>query len=324
MDKGNKMILVTGGAGFIGFHVIKKLLEAGEQVLCVDNLNDYYDPALKRARLQNIRDRITFFQVDISDRQALEELFQKYTFGSICHLAAQAGVRYSLEHPEAYVNTNYNGTFNILDLAKTYGVGHTVIASTSSVYGGSKEFPFTENDPANSPLSIYAATKKATELLGYNYHYLYGMNVSFLRFFSVYGPWGRPDMALFLFTKNILAGEPIDVYNKGDMWRDFTYVDDIAAGIILALEQPNAFQIYNLGCGNPVHLMAFISTLEQALGQEARKNYLPMQPADVYKTWADISKAEKELSYKPKIQVEEGIRNFVHWYRQHYAVSPQS
>lgn len=262
--------------------------------------------------------------MDISDRKALEELFQKYTFSSICHLAAQAGVRYSLEHPEAYVNTNYNGTFNILDLAKTYGVEHTVIASTSSVYGGSKEFPFTENDPANSPLSIYAATKKATELLGYNYHYLYGMNVSFLRFFSVYGPWGRPDMALFLFTKNILAGEPIDVYNKGDMWRDFTYVDDIAAGIILALEQPNAFQIYNLGCGNPVHLMAFISTLEQALGQEARKNYLPMQPADVYKTWADISKAEKELSYKPKIQVEEGIRNFVHWYRQHYAVSPQS
>ncbi|MGI9256649.1 MAG: SDR family NAD(P)-dependent oxidoreductase [Salinispira sp.] len=312
------MILVTGGAGFIGFHVIQKLFDMGEEILCIDNLNNYYDPELKQSRLQRIADRMTFIQADISNRAALEEVFRKYPITSICHLAAQAGVRYSLEHPNVYVSTNYVGTFNIIDLAKKYEVNHIVAASTSSVYGGSTTLPFTEDDPADKPLSMYAATKRATELLGYNYHYLYDMNSTFLRFFTVYGPWGRPDMALFLFTKSILSGDPIDVYNKGDMWRDFTYVDDIASGIVQALNHPNEFQIYNLGCGNPVHLMTFIATLENTLGREVKKNYLPMQQGDVHKTWADISRAEEELGFTPQTHIEEGIQNFVEWYREYY------
>ena len=311
-------VLVTGGAGFIGSHIIQKLLVAGADVVCVDDLNDYYDPALKRARLANMADQIDFVQLDISDKASLENLFQKYTFNGICHLAAQAGVRYSLDHPDVYVGTNYVGTFNVLDLAKKYGVKNVVAASTSSVYGTSTALPFTENDPADTPCSLYAATKRATEIMGYNYHHLYDMNISFLRFFTVYGPWGRPDMALFLFTRNILADQPIDVYNEGNMWRDFTYVDDIASGFVLALQHPNGFQLYNLGYGTAVPLMTFIDTLEQVLKKKARKNYLPMQPGDLPKTWADISKAKRELGYKPQVAVNEGIERFVQWYRQYY------
>lgn len=313
-----KKVLVTGGAGFIGFHLINRLLDLGAEVVCIDNLNDYYDKNLKMARLAEIKDKITFYEDDIVDRVALERIFKEHRLDAVCHLAAQAGVRYSLEHPEAYVESNYIGTFNVIDLAKKYNVERLVAASTSSIYGGNERMPFKETDQVDNPLSIYAATKRGVELVGSNYCHLYDMNITFLRFFTVYGPWGRPDMALFLFTDAILSDRPIDVFNHGNMSRDFTYVTDIVEGFVLALAKPNGFQIYNLGNGKPESLESYIDEIERVLDKKAKRNMLPMQPGDVQKTWADISKAKDELDFTPQVTIHTGVEKFIAWYRDYY------
>ena len=311
--------LVTGGAGFIGSHLIQRLLDEKHDVICVDNLNDYYDPALKKARLERFKDKIKFYQVDIAHKDQLETVFKEGKFDKICHLAAQAGVRYSLENPFVYADSNYVGTLNVLELAKRYGIKDIVFASTSSIYGLNEKMPFSEEDRVDTPISISSASKRACELLAFSYHHLFKLNVTCLRFFTVYGTYGRPDMALFKFTKAILAGEPIDVYNNGDMKRDFTYVTDIVDGFYRATQRPLGFQIINLGCGNPVQLMDFIRTIEKELGKKAQINYLPMQPGDVADTSADITKAKKLLGWEPMVQVPEGVKKFVEWYRKYYA-----
>lgn len=315
-----KKILVTGGAGFIGSHVILKLLDDGNNIVTIDNLNEYYDPALKRARLKQFEDKITFEKLDITDFEALDALFKKHKFDKIAHLAAQAGVRYSLTHPQVYTKTNYLGTSYIFDLAVKHGVKDIVFASTSSVYGESLKMPFKEAEPADRPMSMYAATKRGCEILGASYSHIHGLNVTCLRFFTVYGPFGRPDMALFKFTESILAEKPIDVYNNGDMQRDFTYVSDIVDGFAAALGKPFGFEIVNIGHGHPVHLMKFIEIIENELGKKAAINFLPMQPGDVPATYADISKAQKLLHFKPKVSVEEGVKNFINWYKKYYQV----
>lgn len=313
-------ILVTGGAGFIGFHLVNKLLEEGNDVVCVDNMNKYYDPELKRARLELIKDKIEFYEIDIADKDKLEEVFKKHKIEQICHLAAQAGVRYSLENPFVYAESNYVGTTNILEFAKRYKIEHVVFASTSSAYGLNKKMPFKEDDRVDTPISIYAASKRACELLAFSYNHLFGLNVTCLRFFTVYGPYGRPDMALFKFTKKILSGEVIDVYNNGDMKRDFTYVGDIVSGFVKALETPKGFQIINLGHGAPVHLMDFIKIIEKELGKKAEINFMPMQPGDVKETFADTSKAKELLGYEAKVDVEEGVKKFIKWYKEYYNI----
>ena len=314
-------ILVTGGAGFIGFHLVNKLLEEGNDVVCVDNMNKYYDPELKRARLKLIKDRIQFYEIDIADKDKLEEIFKKHKIEKICHLAAQAGVRYSLENPFVYAESNYVGTTNILEFAKRYKIEHVVFASTSSAYGLNKKMPFKEDDRVDTPVSIYAASKRACELLAFSYNHLFGLNVTCLRFFTVYGPYGRPDMALFKFTKKILSGEVIDVYNNGDMKRDFTYVGDIVSGFVKALKTPKGFQIINLGHGAPVHLMDFIKIIEKELGKKAEINFMPMQPGDVKETFADTSKAKELLGYEAKVDVEEGVKKFIDWYKEYYNIN---
>jgi len=310
--------LVTGGAGFIGFNLVNQLLDEGHEVTVVDCMNDYYDPELKENRIKNYRKEVKVHRVDIADRADLEKVIKENKFDAIAHLAAQAGVRYSLENPGAYVQANYVGTFNVLDLAKEFGIKKVVLASTSSVYGTSKNMPFKETELAPEPMSIYAATKRGTEYLGATYSHLYDMDVICLRFFTVYGPWGRPDMALFLFTDKILKGEEIDVYNNGDMKRDFTYVGDIVSGFSLALEKGKGYEIFNIGNGSPVQLMAFIKTIETELGIEAKINFMPIQPGDVPETSADISKAKELLGYEPKVSVGEGIKNFIDWYKEYY------
>ena len=260
-----------------------------------------------------------FYRVDISDKKALAKVFKEHKFDAIAHLAAQAGVRYSLENPDVYVQSNYVGTFNILDLAKEHDIKKVVMASSSSVYGNTKNVPFTEEDPAPVPMSIYAATKRGKEFLGANYNHLYGIDVICLRFFTVYGPWGRPDMALFLFTDKILKGETIDVYNNGEMRRDFTYIDDIVSGFSLSLEKGKGYEIFNLGNGSPVHLMDFIEVVESELGKKADINFMPLQPGDVPETYADISKAKRMLGYRPKVSVPEGVSKFVKWYKEYYS-----
>jgi UDP-glucuronate 4-epimerase len=310
--------LVTGGAGFIGHHLVLKLTSEGHQVTVVDSVNDYYDPTIKEARLKRFPDTVNVHRIDITDFEALDQVFKDGNFDAVAHLAAQAGVRYSLEHPEVYVQSNYVGTFNILNLAKKYNVKKVVLASTSSVYGTSKAMPFVETDLAPEPMSIYAATKRATEHLGATYHHLYDMDVICLRFFTVYGPWGRPDMALFLFTEQMMKGEPINVYNNGLMKRDFTYVDDIVAGFSLALEKGKGYEIFNLGNGTPVALMDFIKTLEGELGIEAKINFMPLQAGDVPETSADISKAKLHLGYEPRTNVSSGVKKFVAWYKEYY------
>jgi UDP-glucuronate 4-epimerase len=312
--------LVTGGAGFIGHHLVLKLLEEGHVVTVVDSVNDYYDPAIKEARLNRFPESVKVYRSDITDREALESIFKEHSFDAVAHLAAQAGVRYSLEFPEVYVQANYVGTFNILDLAKKYDVKKVVLASTSSVYGTSTNMPFTETDLAPEPMSIYAATKRATEYLAATYHHLYKMDVICLRFFTVYGPWGRPDMALFLFTDKILKGQSIDVYNNGDMRRDFTYVEDIVSGFSLALEKGKGYEIFNLGNGSPVHLMDFIKIIEEELDKKATINFMPLQAGDVPETYADVSKAKRMLGYEPKVSVPQGVKNFVKWYKEYYSV----
>lgn len=313
-------ILVTGAAGFIGSHLVEALLSAGHTVVGVDNMNEYYDVSLKEARLAKFKDRITFHKLDIEDHEALCSLMSDIQPDAICHLAAQAGVRYSLDHPLTYGSSNVVGTVSVLEAARKANVTQVVMASSSSVYGETGRIPFQEDDAADKPLSVYAATKRATELIAHAYTHLHSMQVTCLRFFTVYGPYGRPDMALFKFVKAMLAGDPIDVYNRGDMKRDFTYVDDIVSGFTAALARPNGYAVYNLGHGSPVSLMDFIAILEKELGVSAKLNLLPMQPGDVPLTYADTTKAKQELGFEARVGVPEGVKRFVAWYRSYYGV----
>ncbi|AGQ31456.1 MULTISPECIES: NAD-dependent epimerase [Serratia] len=330
--------LVTGAAGFIGFHVADRLLAAGHQVVGIDNLNDYYDVGLKLARLELLADKpaFQFIKLDLADREGMAQLFTEHQFQRVIHLGAQAGVRYSLENPLAYADANLIGHLNVLEGCRHNKVEHLLYASSSSVYGLNRKLPFATEDSVDHPVSLYAATKKANELMSHSYSHLYGLPTTGLRFFTVYGPWGRPDMALFKFTKAILAGDSIDVYNHGEMHRDFTYIDDIAESIVrlqAVIPQPNAdwtveqgspatssapYHVYNIGNSSPVKLMKYISALEQALGIEARKNMLPMQPGDVLDTSADTAELYRVIGFKPETSVEEGVKRFVEWYKSFY------
>ena len=313
----NMKILITGAAGFIGFSLARRLLDRGDTVVGIDNLNDYYPVALKRARLAEIQSpAFRFVEMDIADRKALPELFAAEKFDCVVNLAAQAGVRYSIENPWAYVDSNLVGFANILECCRHYPVGHLVYASSSSVYGGNEKVPFSEDDKVDNPVSLYAATKKADELMASCYNKLYGIPATGLRFFTVYGPWGRPDMSPMLFARAISAGEPIKVFNNGDMMRDFTYIDDIVEGVVRVVDRaPARHEVYNIGCSNPVKLMDFISEIENALGRRAEKIMLPMQPGDVYQTYADTSKLERDFGYRPGVTLHEGIGKFIEWYR---------
>lgn len=320
-------ILVTGVAGFIGFHVATALLDRGDIVLGIDNLNDYYDVSLKEARLKKLEEyaktkprSFVFVKEDIAQGDALQQIVKHHKIDAICHLAAQAGVRYSLTNPFVYEESNLKGTLTILELARKHKINHVVFASSSSVYGGNTKIPFAEEDPVNQPISLYAATKRAGELMCHSYHYLYGMNITCLRFFTVYGPYGRPDMAMFIFTKNILNGKPIEVYNHGKMKRDFTYISDIVSGVIASLDKPRGFAIINLGNSQSVELLYFIACLEKELGKKAEKKLLPLQPGDVPETFADISRAKRLLGFEPKTKIEDGVKRFVVWYKSYYAL----
>ncbi|MFA6410058.1 MAG: NAD-dependent epimerase/dehydratase family protein [Candidatus Buchananbacteria bacterium] len=313
-------ILVTGGAGFIGSHVAKALMSRKDEVIIVDNFNSYYDPQLKEDRIKKLLKGFTpkLYRVSINNFDDLRKVFAENKIDKICHLAAQAGVRYSLENPGAYIQSNIIGTHNLLELAKEFKIKDFVFASSSSVYGGNTKIPFSEKDLVDRPVSLYAATKKANELEVYAYHHLFGINAIGLRFFTVYGPWGRPDMALFKFIKALLADQPIDVYNNGQMKRDFTYIDDIVAGVISALDKCQGYEIINLGNNKPVDLEYFIRIIEESLGKEAVKNYLPLQPGDVVATYAEIRKAHKLLGWQPKTSIEDGIKEAIHWYKDYY------
>ena len=324
----SRKILVTGAAGFIGSHLAISLLKRGENILCIDNFNEYYDPDLKylrKERLDNMalenkrnKENYSFHKVDICNMPEISKIVESYKPDVICHLAAQAGVRYSLEYPQTYVDNNISATVNLLELSKEYNVKDFILASTSSVYGLSKNMPFREDAPIDTTISTYSATKRACELLCHTYRNIYGIRFRILRFFTVYGPWGRPDMALYKFTKSILNNEPIDVYNNGQMTRDFTYVDDIISGFVSSIDNNYDFEIINLGCGQPVKLMDYITILEKNLGKKSVKNYMGMQPGDVESTFADISKARKILNYEPKTSVEIGVKKFVQWYVKNY------
>lgn len=332
-------ILVTGAAGFIGMHTALRLLERGDEVVGVDNLNDYYDVSLKQARLGQLTQhpRFTFHRLSVEERDGISTLFLRERPQRVIHLAAQAGVRYSLQNPHAYIDSNVQGFLNILEGCRHNEVEHLVYASSSSVYGGNTAMPFSEHQNIDHPVSLYAATKKANELMAHTYSHLFAMPTTGLRFFTVYGPWGRPDMALFLFTRAILEGRPIDVFNRGDMVRDFTYIDDIVEGVVRVLDKPatpaaefrssapdpatsNApYRVFNIGNSQPTPLMDYIHALENALGKEATKNYLPMQPGDVPATSADTSELEAWVGFRPGTPVQEGVRRFVAWYRRHYS-----
>lgn len=331
-------LLVTGAAGFIGFHVAKILLERGDEVVGLDNLNDYYDVRLKEARLEILRrsSNFRFVRMDLADRSGMADLFAKEKFQRVVHLAAQAGVRYSIQNPLAYIDSNVVGFANVLEGCRHNGVEHLCYASTSSVYGANTKMPFSVHQNVDHPLSFYAATKKANELMAHTYAHLYQLPVTGLRFFTVYGPWGRPDMALFLFTKNILAGKPIDVFNYGNHRRDFTYIDDIAQGVVRATDRiatPNPqwdshdpdpgtskapYRLYNIGNNRPVELMRYIELIEARLGKRAEKNLLPLQKGDVPDTYADIEDLERDVGYRPATPVEVGVNNFVDWYLSFY------
>lgn len=320
MEGKNRTIIVTGSAGFIGFHLSKALLDMGERVLGVDNLNSYYDVNLKRSRLDILKPykNFVFYENEIQDFNALEKIFKQEAVDLVCNLAAQAGVRYSLTDPFSYQKSNLKGFLNLLELVRRYGTTNFVYASSSSVYGSNRKIPFSEEDRVDTPISLYAATKRANELIAHAYSHLYRIPCTGLRYFTVYGPWGRPDMALFIFTEAILKKKPINVFNNGLMNRDFTYIDDIVQGTIAALERPVPYEIFNLGNSNSIGLLDFISILEEELGQKADKNFMPMQPGDVSDTAADITKSRKVLGFNPKTSVREGIRNFVRWYRDYY------
>ena len=331
-------ILVTGAAGFIGFHTAQQLLERGDEVVGVDNLNSYYDVGLKQARLAQLEPRqgFRFFKLDIADRAAMQTLFATERFDRVIHLAAQAGVRYSIENPHAFIDSNIVGTMNMLEGCRHNGVQHFVFASSSSVYGANTSMPFSIHDTVDHPVSLYAASKKANELMAHTYAHLYKLPVTGLRFFTVYGPWGRPDMALFIFTRKILAGEPIDVFNHGNHSRDFTYIDDIVEGVIRTCDHtatPNLawssdrpdpgtssapYRLYNIGNNTPIELKHFIGCIESALGREAVRNYLPLQPGDVPKTYANVDDLIADVGFNPKTPIEDGIRRFVAWYRSYY------
>lgn len=333
-------ILVTGVAGFIGFHVARGLIARGDEVVGLDNLNDYYDVRLKQHRLGEIEGEhnFEFHLLDVADRRQMLALFQHRTFDVVIHLAAQAGVRHSLTHPQTYIDSNLVGFANILEGCRHAGVGHLVYASSSSVYGANTQMPFSVRHNVDHPLSLYAATKKANELMAHAYSHLYGLPTTGLRFFTVYGPWGRPDMALFLFTKAILAEEPIDVFNEGRMQRDFTYIDDIVTGVLLTADRPPIphpdwdsahpdpassrapYRLYNIGNNRPVELLHLIEVLEQTLGRAAVKNFLPMQPGDVPATWADVSDLTRDVGFRPATPIEVGVPRFVEWYRAYYRV----
>jgi UDP-glucuronate 4-epimerase len=333
-------ILVTGTAGFIGNHLALRLLERGDEVIGIDNLNDYYDVSLKVDRLVRVKDHAAFtdVRIDIADREGMEAVFKKYQPQKVVNLAAQAGVRYSLQNPHAYIDSNIVGFINILEGCRHNQVEHLVYASSSSVYGANESMPFSVHDNVDHPLSLYAASKKANELMAHTYSNLYQLPTTGLRFFTVYGPWGRPDMALFLFTKAILAGEKIDVFNYGKHRRDFTFIDDIVEGVIRTLDhtaQPNPdwnganpdpgtskapWRVYNIGNQSPVELMAYIETLERYLGKTAEKNLLPLQPGDVPDTYADVEALVSDVGYKPNTTIEQGIERFVTWYKEYYQV----
>ncbi|WP_010288433.1 NAD-dependent epimerase [Kurthia massiliensis] len=332
-------VLVTGCAGFIGSHVTKRLLEDGHHVVGIDNLNNYYDVQLKHDRLAWIQHpNLSFYKLDITDRQQLITLFAEHSFDRVIHLAAQAGVRYSIDFPETYVETNVGGFFQLLECCRQFKTPHLLYASSSSVYGGNQKSPFSVDDPVEHPMSLYAATKKSNELFAHSYSNLYQLPTTGLRFFTVYGPWGRPDMALFKFTKNILNNQEIDVYNNGHMLRDFTYVSDIVESVVQLMDQiPTAnvgwseekdslaesfapYRVLNIGHSEPVKLMDFIETLEQELAIEAKKNFMPLQKGDVPDTFADVSALRQLIGYQPETTIVEGIRNFVAWYKQYYGV----
>jgi UDP-glucuronate 4-epimerase len=336
----SKTYLVTGAAGFIGFFVAQRLCEQGHQVIGLDNLNDYYDVSLKEARLELLQREANFRYVhmDLADRDGIAKLFASEKFDRVIHLAAQAGVRYSLDNPLTYVDSNLLGHVTILEGCRHHQVEHLVYASSSSVYGMNKKMPFSTEDSVDHPVSLYAATKKANELMSHTYSHLYGIPTTGLRFFTVYGPWGRPDMALFKFTKAILEGRPIDIYNNGDLSRDFTYIDDIVEGILriqdVIPQRDSAwtvesgspgdssapYKIFNIGNGEPVKLMDFVAALESALGKTAQKNFMPMQPGDVYATYADTQNLYKATGYQPSVGVAEGVARFVEWYRDFYQI----
>ena len=343
-------ILVTGTAGFIGYHLAKKLLERGDEVVGLDSINDYYSIDLKYGRLDDtgiakkkisygnkvVSDRFpkySFIQLKLEDKQKLDTIFVKEKFDRVCNLAAQAGVRYSLQNPMAYIDSNIVGFANILEACRHNSIQHLVYASSSSVYGLNEDMPFSTHDNVDHPISLYAASKKSNELMAHTYSHLFGLPTTGLRFFTVYGPWGRPDMALFLFTKAISNDEPIKIFNKGNMRRDFTYVDDIVEGVIRVIDSSASangywtgkspdpatskapYRVYNIGNSNPVNLMEFIEAIEESLGKKAIKEFLPMQPGDVPATWADTSDLENDLGYKPNTPVKEGVKRFVEWYR---------
>jgi UDP-glucuronate 4-epimerase len=314
------MILVTGVAGFIGFHVVKALCKAGEEVVGIDNVCDYYDPSLKRARLALLKDfnGFHFYEADITDHAFVQSLFTRHPISKICHLAAQAGVRYSLTNPFAYQKSNSEGFLSIIECARRHNVENFVYASSSSVYGANTALPFSESDRVDAPLSLYAATKRSNELVAHCYSRLFDLPCSGLRFFTVYGPWGRPDMALFMFTKAIISGETIDVFNNGEMRRNFTYIDDIVQGVLLVLKTPLLNELYNIGNSRAEKLLDFIEEIERHCGKKADKRFLPMQPGDVPVTVADITKIEK-LGYAPSTNISEGIKKFINWYRNYYA-----
>jgi UDP-glucuronate 4-epimerase len=323
-------VLVTGAAGFIGFHIARRLCRDGHQVVGIDNLNHYYDVTLKQARLKELESLpgFRFEKIDIVDKPALMALFSDHRLTEVVHLAAQAGVRYSLDNPDVYAQSNLVGFLNVLEACRQYRPGHLVYASSSSVYGSNSKMPFSVEDAVEHPVSLYAATKRANELLAHSYCHLYGLQATGLRFFTVYGPWGRPDMALFKFTDAMLKGLPIEVYNQGQMARDFTYIDDIVESIARLRERPpvprepgtGIQRIFNIGRGMPVALLDFIECLETALNMKARRNLLPLQPGDVVKTWADTTALEQWIDFKPQVPVETGVGEFVKWYRGYYQV----
>lgn len=334
------VILVTGAAGFIGFHLSQRLLARGDEVIGLDNINDYYDVTIKKDRLAQLQtySGFRFHKLDLADREGMARLFTEHSFDKVAHLAAQAGVRYSLTNPHAYVDSNLVGFINVLEGCRYSRVHHLVFASSSSVYGANTKMPLSVHDNVDHPISLYAASKKANELMAHTYSHLYDLPTTGLRFFTVYGPWGRPDMALFLFTKAILAGRPIDVFNYGKMKRDFTYIDDIVEGVVRVLDkipEPNSawsgntpdpgasyarYKIYNIGNNQPNELMHFIEVLENYLGMKAEKNMLPLQPGDVPETYADVDDLVKDIGFKPNTSIEIGIERFVKWYRSYYQV----
>ena len=326
---GSKKILVTGAAGFIGFHLSKRILEEGGEVIGFDNINDYYDVSLKESRLEILGkyDNFTFIKGNLADKEAVNSLFDTYKPDIVVNLAAQAGVRYSIDNPDVYIESNIIGFYNILEACRHHKTEHLIYASSSSVYGNQKKTPFSTDDNVDHPISLYAATKKSNELMAFTYSHLYDIPSTGLRFFTVYGPYGRPDMAYFSFTQKILRGDKIKIFNNGDMYRDFTYVDDIVQGIMNMLLNPpkpdengDRAKVYNIGNNNPEKLMYFIETLEKAIGKTAEKEFLPMQPGDVYQTYADVSELQKDFDFKPSTSIEDGLAKFAKWYFEYYGV----